>query len=82
LIAAQSWERQDYGNGDIIAPRGKPGRFFIDLYEVSSGPKMGCCRGHTSGRPSCRFATGHCVLARIPLLHPPAWFPSRTDAGV
>ena len=40
-----SWEGQDYGNGDIIAPRGKPGRFFIDLYEVSSGQRFAAIEG-------------------------------------
>jgi hypothetical protein len=39
-IAVQSWEGQDYGNGDIIAPRGGHGKFFVDLYEVLSGRKF------------------------------------------
>jgi hypothetical protein len=38
-IAVQSWEGRDYANGDIIAPRGGHGKFFIDLYDVSSGRK-------------------------------------------
>jgi hypothetical protein len=39
-IAVQSWEGQDYGNGDIIAPQGGHGKFFVDLYEVLSGRKF------------------------------------------
>ena len=41
----QSWQGQDYGDGDIIAPRGKPGKFFIDLYEVSSGQRVAVIEG-------------------------------------
>jgi len=44
-LAVQSWQGQDYGNGDIIAPWGKPGRFFIDLYEVSSGQRVAVIEG-------------------------------------
>jgi len=48
-IAVQSWEGQDYANGDIIAPRGGHGRFFIDLYEVSSGRKFAAIGGTEKG---------------------------------
>jgi hypothetical protein len=39
-IAVQSWEGKDYANGDIVAPRGGHGKFFIDLYQVSSAQRF------------------------------------------
>jgi hypothetical protein len=44
-IAVQSWDGKDYGNGDIVAPRGGHGKFFIDLYEVSSGRRFASIEG-------------------------------------
>ncbi len=48
-LAVQSWEGQDYRNGDIFAPRGKPGKFFIDLYEVSSDRRLVAVEGEHRG---------------------------------
>jgi hypothetical protein len=46
-IAVQSWEGKNYANGDIplFAPRGGHGKFFIDLYEVSSGQRFALIAG-------------------------------------
>jgi hypothetical protein len=49
LIAVQSWEGQDYRNGNIVAPKSKPGKFFIDLYEVSSGRRFAAIEGVHKG---------------------------------
>ena len=48
-LAVQSWEGQDYRNGDIFAPRGKPGKFSIDLYEVSFGRRLVAVEGEHRG---------------------------------
>jgi hypothetical protein len=48
-IAVQSWEGRDYHNGDIIAPLGGPGKFFIDLYDVSSGRRFAQVDGAVRG---------------------------------
>jgi hypothetical protein len=44
-IAVQSWEGRDYHTGDIVAPRGGHGEFFIDLYDVSSGRRFAAING-------------------------------------
>jgi hypothetical protein len=46
-VAVQSWEGKDYANGlgIIFPPRGGHGKFFIDLYEVSSGRKLAAIAG-------------------------------------
>jgi hypothetical protein len=49
LIAVQSWEGRDYHTGDIIAPRGGHGKFFIDLYDVSSGRRFTAIEGEERG---------------------------------
>lgn len=48
-IAVQSWEGRDYHNGDIIAPRGGYGKFFIDLYDVASGRRFAAIEGTERG---------------------------------
>ena len=44
-IGVQSWEGQDYANGDIVAPRGGHGNFFIDLCDVSTGRRFAVVEG-------------------------------------
>jgi hypothetical protein len=46
-IAVQSWEGKNYANGNIplLGPHGGSGKFFVDLYGVSSGRRFASIDG-------------------------------------